>query len=574
MPIRELEARVAAGIAAGEVIERPASVVKELLENALDAGAGHVTVEIQQGGLAHIRVADDGCGIDADDLPIAFRRHATSKLSSLDDLDSLATLGFRGEALPSIAAAARVRMSTRTPSANGAAFIELNGGNLAAQGTEGGAPGTIVAVDALFSSIPARLKFLRSVPSEAGRVRLVVEQLALANPHVAFTLITDKRTVLETPGNGVLKDTFAVLFGHEQAEALLELAPSSNAAYKVEGLVGLPSLNRPNRVAIRIFVNRRWVQSRSLTVAIEEAYTGMLMEGRYPVAVVLLTVPPHEVDVNVHPNKREVRFVREGDAFASVQRTVRETLTSHVPVGAARTLTPVPTAMGTDSRTLSAQGFDFTVALGEAQASLLPLTTGAPTHPVPVRPLSRLRILGQIANTYIVAEGPDGMYLVDQHAAHESVLFYQLLHRWDAGAPEVQPLLEPMPIELSPDEQDTAASAGDELHRLGLQLERFGESTWLLRTVPAGMERASPEALLHGVLAAPDQLGGSQRHWAMAASIACHGAIRAGQTLGAAEMERLIEALENAADPTYCPHGRPTTVKLTTSMLEREFGRA
>ncbi|MBM3941078.1 MAG: DNA mismatch repair endonuclease MutL, partial [SAR202 cluster bacterium] len=338
--IRVLPPNVAASIAAGEVIERPASVVKELVENALDAGATAIAVEIRQGGMTSIRVADDGHGIPADELELAFERHATSKLATLDDLERIATMGFRGEALPSIVASAHVRMTSRPADSDSAAFVEFDGGRLTRHGRESAAPGTTVLVEALFSSIPARLKFLRSAATETGRVHQAIDHLALAHPRVRFTLRADGKTMTQTPGSGNLRDAVAAIHGAAIAEALVDLAPSPRATYRVHGLVSPPSVSRSNRNDIGLFVNRRWIQHRALVTAVEEAYAGLLMEGRFPVAVVFVDVPTNELDVNVHPHKREVRFAREGDAFSSVQRTVRETLLAAFPIADARSLLP------------------------------------------------------------------------------------------------------------------------------------------------------------------------------------------------------------------------------------------
>ena len=572
MSIRVLESAVASGIAAGEVIERPASVVKELVENSIDAGASRIAVEIEQGGLKRIRVADDGGGIAPDELETAFERHATSKLRTLDDLDALHTLGFRGEALPSIAAAARVRLVSRQADGEGAA-IELEGGLVLSKGAASAPPGVTVSVEALFSALPARLKFLRSTGAETGRVRQAVETLALAYPSVAIALSADGKALLRSPGGGGLRDAFAAVHGAELAEAMLDLAPSRAAAFRVRGLISPPSHSRPNRSAVRLFVNGRWVQSRALSVAVEEAYAGLLMQGRYPIAVVLIDAPPYEVDANVHPNKREVRFARENDAFSSVQRSVRESLLAHVPVVDARPFERPGTPAGAVP---AANPFAFSIGASPAPPPpLAPPDGGA--APAPSAPeqtaMPRLRVLGQVSNTYIVAEGPDGMYLVDQHAAHESVLYYRLLRRWEEGEPDVQLLLAPQTVELTPEQQERLAARLDDLRRYGFDLEEFG-GAWLVRSVPATGRSVDANALLADLLAEGDaSLTGGEAHRAIAASIACHGAIRAGQALDQQEMAALIQALEASPGPPHCPHGRPTAVRLTAGMLEREFGR-
>ena len=578
--IRVLPPAVAAGIAAGEVIERPASVVKELIENSIDAGASSISVELKQGGLQSIRVVDDGDGIAPDEVALAFERHATSKLGSLDDLTRIETLGFRGEALASIAAASHVRLASRTRDVDVAAYVEIEGSQLLRSGSESAAPGTSVLVEALFSTIPARLKFIRSSGAETGRVKQVVEHLAMAFPQVRFSLRSDDRTLVQTSGNGELRDAVAVIHGAEMAAAMIEVGPSNRAPHPVHGLVAPPDHNRANRTGISLFVNGRWVISASLNAAVHAAYAGLLMEGRYPVAVLFLDVPPGEVDPNVHPNKREVRFSREGDAFSSIERAVREALIEANPIAQARGEWG---GGGIPRREpVSPQTFDFTLApdsgawapLPEREPASALATSDAEATPVVGAAMTELRVLGQIANAYIVAEGPDGMYLIDQHAAHESVLYYRLLRQWQEHQPEVQPMLEPLPIELTPEQIESLALSKGDLDSFGLNLEPFGDTTWLLRSVPAMARRVDGAKLVAEVLDRQRSGDTTATHTAIAASIACHSAVRAGQGLDQQEMEALGHALATETDPHHCPHGRPTTIRVTTGMLEREFGRA
>ncbi|MEX2598657.1 MAG: DNA mismatch repair endonuclease MutL, partial [Dehalococcoidia bacterium] len=557
MPIRVLSAGVAAGIAAGEVIERPASVVKELVENSLDAGATVVSVELKQGGLQTIRVTDNGCGIPEAEVDLAFQRHSTSKLQSLEDLTSLATFGFRGEALSSVAAAGHVTMVTRPPEADSGAVVELEAGEVVRRARQPCQPGTTIEVEALFASIPARLKFIRSATAEAARVRQVVDHMALAYPHVQFTLRTENRTLVQTPGNGYLRDVVAAVHGADLAAAMLEVAPSSQAPYPARGMTSPPEYSRANRTGMSLFVNGRWVQNRMLSAAIEEAYTGLLMEGRYPIAFLFLEAPPGEVDVNVHPNKREVRFVRDGDAFSSLQRAVREALLAASPTAEAGGLFvggDLKGAIFRPSPASVAPAFEFTLSTGQGERMPLPepvdssddspATPGlgqgegpdqaVESAPGPVQGtrMPSLRVLGQIAAAYLVAEGPDGMYLIDQHAAHESVLYYRLVRQWEEAQPEVQPLLEPLPVQLVPEHLEVMDNALPALQRYGLAMEPFGDGTWLLRSVPAMARRINAQRLItevlekhrHGVLPA-------ESHLSVAASIACHSAVRAGQTL-------------------------------------------
>jgi DNA mismatch repair protein MutL len=594
VPIRILPPAVAAGIAAGEVIERPASVVKELVENSLDAGATAISVEIQQGGLQSIRVTDDGCGIPDDEVMLAFERHATSKLVSLDGLSHIETLGFRGEALSSIAAAAHVRLTTRAADAEAASVVEGYEATATRKPREAAAHGTTIVVEALFSTIPARLKFIRSSGAESARIRQVVDHMAMANSQVRFSLKSDQRMVIQTTGNGQLRDVLGSVYGNEIAAEMLEVTASARAPFPVRGMVGPPDRSRPNRTRISLFVNGRWIQSPTISTAVREAYRGLLMEGRYPMAALFIDVPPEVVDVNVHPNKREVRFTRDGDAFSSVERAVREALIEAHPEVQARGLfgSPGATPGFSPERTASPEAFDFTMAAGRGAWAPLPEPATAPT--IAGAPEERvvdeaseesaagtgwmtreLRVLGQISNTYIVAEGQDGMHLIDQHSAHESVLYYRLLHQWEESTPDVQAMLDPLPVELSAEQLETVPLAQETLARYGIMLEAFGDRTYLLRSVPAMARRVDGAQLVGDVLDVVRGAGSitPEAHHAVAASIACHSAVRAGQALDQQEMEALSMALVAETNPQHCPHGRPTTIKVTTHMLEREFGR-
>ena len=583
MPIRALPPATAARIAAGEVIERPASVVKELVENSLDAGAGAVAVETRHGGLASIRVTDDGCGIPAEEVEIAFQRHATSKLQSEDDLARIGTLGFRGEALASIAAAATVRMTTRTPDAESAIAVELQGGEVVRRREIGAAPGSSVEVEALFSSIPARLKFIRSAAAETSRIRHTMERLALASPHVRMTLKADGKTQLATSGNGSLRDAASAALGAELAAAMLDVA-SWAGPYPVWGLAAPPERSRSSRTGVSLFVNGRSVQHRAVAVAVEDSYRGLLMEGRFPIAVIFLDVPPGEVDVNVHPNKHEVRLARESDAFSSVQQAVRSAVLPAAPVLDADGLLPADGVAGAAASGDAESdfpagggappgGFRFT-----REAGPLPEPGPEADGPAPqldgASPLSRLRILGQMANAYVVAEGPDGMYLIDQHAGHESVLYYRLLRQWANREPETQPMLEPLPVRLSPRRMDALAASRETLERYGLLLEPFGGDSWLVRAVPVMARRVDAAKMLDEVLdGLASGADADSARYAVAASIACHSSVRAGQTLTEQEMAALADALAAEANPQRCPHGRPTVVRVSNESIGRQFGR-
>ncbi len=583
MTIQQLPPHVAAQIAAGEVIERPASVVKELVENSLDAGAGRIDVAVRQGGVGEIRITDDGCGIPAGEVGLAFRHHATSKLASVADLQSVATLGFRGEALPSIAAVARVTGTTRPPDADGGARIEFRYGELVGERRQGCPIGTTVEVLELFGNLPARRKFLRSAAAEASRIQEVVTRYALAHPGVRFSLAVEGREVVNTPGSGRLQDAILSVYGAEVASRMLPVDLTDGDA-AVSGYAGAPDLSRHNRSYITLLVNRRWVYDRSLNYAIEQAYQGTLPDRRYPLAVINIAIPPEQVDVNSHPAKREVRFRQENRLFSAVQRAIRDALAAHAPVRqVSRPFTssgePPPPVGEAGRAAPSSRGVpaDTAGARPAADGLALPATALAPSGR-PLRDvLADLRVVGQIRQTYVVAEGPEGMYLIDQHAAHERVVYDQLRRQARNREGAAQPLLAPLPAELSLSQAATLQEYADLLSGYGFQIEPFGGGSWLVRAVPATLAaRGSPDpasaltALLDAV--AVEQIV-MEREDALAATIACHGSVRAGMTLAQDEMDALLRQLETTDNPHHCPHGRPTVVHFTQYQLEREFGR-
>ncbi len=585
--IRLLSSEVSSKIAAGEVIERPASVVKELVENSLDAGALDIAVEIRGGGIESIRVADNGCGISSDEVPLAFQRFATSKVSSDADLEAISTLGFRGEALPSIAAVSVVSFVTRSAAEDFGTRVDVVTGEVARTERHGAAPGTTVTVSHLFRNFPARRKFLRSVASETSRIQDLIARYALAYPEVRFRLTVDGSNSLTSLGSGDIREAVAAVYGLKVAEAMLEMpsSPESRAedGPSVWGMVSPPSVNRANRRFVSFFVNRRWVQSRMLGSALEQAYHGFLMERRHPLAVVNVAIPYDQVDVNMHPSKAEVRFRQEGLAFSAVQQSVRGVLTAHAPVPEAH---PVghhefpAAAERSVRRVVSSRGPAFwptqlaspsTERHTEVQDAPSPLDSPSLT---PKKALPVLRALGQVNNTYIAAEGPDGMYLIDQHAAHERVLFEGLTEAAAAKSSPVQTLLEPETLEVDARQQELAESQRELLKGFGFHLEPFGGRTYLLRGVPGALGGSDPAGALRDVLDLMAEGGGFETWEERAAySIACHGAIRAGKVLSSEEMAELTRRLEECQQPHTCPHGRPTMIHLSSGHLEREFGR-
>ena len=587
MSIRLLPIDVSSKIAAGEVIERPASVVKELLENSLDAGATEITIELAAGGIDEIRVADNGSGIPAAEVELAFERFATSKLTLAEDLELVETLGFRGEALPSVAAVSDVEIITRTVGEDQGTRAELSGGVMIRKGPIGAAAGTVITSRHLFKSLPARRKFLRTPAAEGSRVQTVTSRYALAYPATRFNLIIDGSRSFGTVGSGDFREVISDLYGNQVAHSMLALYPAppvtDEARVVVEGMIGPPSTSRSNRSHITIFINGRWVQNRMLTYALQEAYRGFLMERRFPLAVVHITVPPDEVDVNVHPSKTEVRFRREGSVFSALQQAVRRVLVTDVPVP---TLDEQPA--DTPNRPV-APGHTTPLPtspmwpIGNPSA---PIQSGAPVpsgdHSTPQlqKPLlprdalPALRVLGQVQGTYIAAEGPDGVYLIDQHAAHERVVFEKVLAQSAVASPESQSLMEPVTVALDPRQNEIIASHGELVVGLGFMVEPFGDHTFIIRGVPALLSGNDPGQALLDVLESMTEGGGFESWEERAAySMACHGAIRAGMSLGQQQMSELTRQLEACNQPHTCPHGRPTMIHLTSARLEREFGR-
>jgi DNA mismatch repair protein MutL len=577
LTIRILDPEVAARIAAGEVVERPASVVKELVENALDAAASAVSVEVAGGGVDTIRVVDDGCGLAPEELELAFARHATSKLAD-DNLLRITSLGFRGEALPAIAAVAEVEMVSRPPGAQSAAFIRLAGGATVERGSRGAPVGTSVAVGGLFARQPARRKFLRSPSAEANQIASVVSHYALAYPAVRFSLSLDGRRALLTSGSGDLRDAVAAVYGADVAAAMLPIQPG-DGPITVDGLAAAPHVSRASRGYVSLFVNGRWIQSRRLAYAVEEAYRGMLMVGRYPIAVLHLRLPCEEVDVNVHPTKREVRFRDESAVFGAVQRSVRAALLESAPVPPAPAVPPGTQQAAPLHQPSSRPLWEHARALERRQAGgerAQPAATAGPSTPAAVLPA--LRVIGQLGNTYIIAEGPDGMYLIDQHAAHERVLYERFCRQRLERAPEVQALLEPLALDLSPPHRALIADNEELLRDHGFEVEPFGEGSYLVRALPASLAGlpaglGDPRQATVSFLDLMLEEGEGDRRDRVAMSLACHGAIRAGKTLSQEEMRELVRQMESAEAPNACPHGRPTMIHMSAETLAREFGR-
>jgi len=567
MPIKVLAQEVISQIAAGEVVERPASVVKELVENALDAGSSQIAVEVRGGGITLIRVTDNGSGIPANEVELAFQRHATSKIASLSDLESIGSLGFRGEALPSIAAVAQVEMLTCAEGETAGTYLGLEGGAITSRKSQARPRGATVTVRNLFRHVPARLKFLKSEATENSHIANVVSQYALSFPEVAFSLSVDGKEALRTSGRGRLLDSVIDVYGVAMASRMLEITnpddewQGGEANIRVTGLVGAPELGRAGRGYLSFFVNRRWVNSRLLAFAVEEAYHGLLMTGRHPVAVVNISLPPSEVDVNIHPAKSEVKFQKEHEVFRAVQRAVRQALVLGMPVPKVEEVA-APYA-----------------APPAGVQELWPSAESA-THPTPPEPpppllssLPVLRVVGQVLHSYIVAEGPDGLYLIDQHAAHERIRFEKVKQQRAERGVGVQGLLAPAAFEVSPRQDEVLKSCLEELVGYGFSLEPFGVRAYLVRAVPALLGGGDWAGVLRELLETLSGEAKSRWEEKIVASIACHGAVRSGQVLSDDEMRSLVRQLEQSPNPHTCPHGRPTIIHLSTGQLEKGFGR-
>ncbi len=575
MPIRLLSSEVASQIAAGEVIERPASVVKELVENALDAGAKSITVSIAEAGRKLIEVADDGSGIASDELALAISRHATSKLSKADDLFHISTLGFRGEALASMGSVSRMVVTSKIAKSKAGARIKVEGGREGKVEAIGAPAGTVVRVEDLFYNVPARLKFLKTDVTERRAIDSLLTRYALAYPDVRFKLSEDTNVTLQTSGDGDRRAILAALYGVEVAKQLLEIN-SDEEGIKLSGYVSPTALTRSNRKDITFFVNGRWVQDTPLTAAFIQAYHTLLMVGRYPMGAVFIEIAPEEVDVNVHPAKAEVRFRNQDRIFGFVQRAVRRGLLAYAPVPAV-----APSLWGTRAESSQQVGIDWTIAHDEAVESR---ETGDESQPLPTSdsrlPISNrvplLRLIGQIGATYLVAEGPDGLYLIDQHAAHERILFEKLMAQHDMRKIPSQSLLTPAVVQLPPASAKLLNEQLAVLTHFGFDVEDFGSNSFRVRAVPNLFAGSDPSAALRAIVEdfeedeAPLQ---NEIEKKLAARVCKRMAVKGGQTLLPDEQRALLTDLENCDSPRTCPHGRPTMIHLSVDMLERQFGR-
>ncbi len=579
-----LPPEIAGKIAAGEVITRPASVVKELVENSLDAGARTISVEVVDGGCRRLRVTDDGCGMWPEEAPLSLLRHATSKLRQDDDLLRLATMGFRGEALPSIAAIARLELCTRSPDREVGCRLVVEGGVIRDQTPWAGPAGTQVTVSDLFYNTPARRKFLRSQAAEQAHILELLRHLALGYPEVHFLVQAQGKTILQAPAQKDARERLAAVLGVEWAEAMLPLDLAMPGLW-VRGLASPPDQHLASPRYQFLLVNRRIVSDRLLAGALRQAYQGLLPKGRQPVVLLEVEIAPDQVDVNVHPAKAEVRFKDSGRVFAAVLAAVRQALEPAqrpgrqeftgtwvagpaLPVQEAR-----PAALFSDLPPLPG-GID-----------LLPQTPPQPVPPPqvaageagPAWRFAELPILGQLQDTYILAQAPEGLLIIDQHAAHERVLFEQFARTADQPAPR-QALLFPVTVDLAPNPAAWVEAHLPTLQEAGLELEPFGGNTFLVRAVPACLAQHDGATLVPGLIAELAPLAGEaeepdQVRRRLHLTLACRGAIKAGQPLRPQEMQHLLSQLDELAISSHCPHGRPLWRLLTFSDIRQNFRR-
>ena len=572
--IRILPAHTVNRIAAGEVIERPAAAVKELVENALDAGATRIAVALNGGGIDRIEVTDDGCGMDADSLALSVLRHATSKLID-DDLVRIATLGFRGEALPSIGAAARLAITSRPRDAAHASTIRVEGGEASEVAPTAGAPGTRVVVRDLFFATPARRKFLKHPRTEADHAEAAMRRLALAAPSVAFRLESDGRTAFDLPPQERAARV-AALFGAEAADGMVDVA-GERGTLRIAGYACSPAVTRATGAAQALTVNGRPVADPVLKGAVRIAYRDVIAVGRHPIVALWLDVPPDELDVNVHPSKTELRFRDVGALRSLVIGSLQRALAG----GAGTSLpAPRPTLHLANSqrypvsyRSVPLPGMaEASMAFGAAPAArMLPAAEPHPEHPLGAP-------VAQVLDTYVIAVAGDGsLVLVDQHAAHERLTHEALRGQMLDGGVRSQPLLLPAVLDMPPADASRLLARGDELARLGLEIEAFGPGAVMVRALPAALGSPDPGPLLRDLADELEELDEATslaaRLDAVIARLACHSSIRAGRRLNAAEMNALLRQMEATPRAATCSHGRPTFLKLSKAEIERLFGR-
>jgi DNA mismatch repair protein MutL len=594
--IRLLSETVASQVAAGEVVERPASVLKELVENSIDAGARKIDILIRRGGISLMRVVDDGCGMDRDDALLSLERHATSKIRSAEDLQAIATLGFRGEALPSIASVARFRLTTREPNAVAGTEIVVNGGKIDLVRDGGEAPGTQVEVRSLFYNLPARRKFLRTENTESRHLEHHLHLQAIGHPQIAFTLLRDERLVLQLPPAADLIDRLRDLYGADLVERLLEVRSTrlrtatarqaSSSGAGVTGFIGRVGVSRQARDQQLVFVNGRAVENAVLNAALREGYHTALMKGQYPVTFLFLEVDPAAVDVNVHPAKREVRFRDPAGVREAVVGAIRETLESDRADWQEKFRAPVappepvrqpsvdlpPTLISTPLSRVIPRRED-----AEGPRKVSSDSEPEQRFPTPSNHPPQFQIIGVLNKLYVLMENADGLVLVDQHAAHERILFEELRRRMEEQGVPSQRLLMPQTFDLPPRDAEWIERNMSILQKMGIGIEGFGPNTFKIDSLPGFVAAADAVQFMRSVIdelksasnsSSPLRLGED-----MIAKTVCRHAVKANDPLRYLELEKLIQDLLECELPYCCPHGRPTMIQISNAELEKKFGR-
>lgn len=618
--IRLLPETVASQVAAGEVIERPASVVKELVENSIDAGAGKIDVSIRRGGISVVRVIDDGCGMDRDDALLCLERHATSKIRSAADLEAIGTLGFRGEALPSIASVSRFRLTTREPKALAGTEIVVSGGKIEVVRDGGEAPGTQIEVRSIFFNLPARRKFLRSENTETRNIEHQLQLQAIAHPEISFTLVRDEKVIFQLPPASQLIDRLRDLFGAEAVGRLLEVVPPSISRIHTRGFIGRAGVSRQTRDQQIVFVNGRAVENAVLSAALREGYHTALMKGQYPITYLFVDIDPRAVDVNVHPAKREVRFRDPNSVREAVVQSVRQTLESERATWQQQFRAPQPNEGATEVRSelvrrMSSQmsglkipeaprefaGLDAAFNLRgqrsvEFRQPLCPPgaqdkaasiatsqiesvsqdATPQPQTPGPP-PSQNFQIIGVLNKLYVLMENENGLVLVDQHAAHERILFEELRRRMEEQGVPSQRLLIPQTFDLPPRDAEWIEQNLAVLQKMGIGIEGFGPNTFKIDSMPGFVKPTDAVSFMQSVIdelktasnsSSPLRLGED-----MIATTVCRHAVKANDPLRYPELEKLIQDLLQCDLPYCCPHGRPTMIQISLAELEKKFGR-
>ena len=576
MRIEVLDPKISSLIAAGEVIERPVSVIKELIENSIDSGATRINIETVSGGLDQIKISDNGSGINSEDSPLVFERFATSKVRNKDDLMHISTLGFRGEALFSIAAVSEIEMITKTISDKLATQIFVDQGKINSISYTASVVGTMICVSNLFKNFPARKKFMKTPRSEAGKITSLVQQFILSHPGISFELIQNNSKKFFSVGNGDLRDAVSSVYGDETSSEMLEIISDPNQEIKITGLIGSVFQHRQNRNGISLYINGRMVQNRSLSFSLEQAYHDHIPNKKFPIGVINIQVPFDEIDVNIHPAKTEVRLINENQIFSLLQRSVRKTLNSdslvkRVPVfqnnislstqnSDPSEFWPIPKS--NDNNLNYFENISSTNDLRGSESSLKEI-------------LDSLLVIGQISLTYIVCEGNNGLYLVDQHAAHERILFESILSRNLNEDVEIQRFLDPFVLEVDDFQREFLEENLESITSLGYLVEEFGTNSMILRGVPKIISTKDPVDSFVEIINNDSRklINIPSSFEKIVATIACHGSVRAGDKLAITQMQDLIDQLKFAENSNNCPHGRPTVLNFDTKTIETYFGR-